>query len=165
MWSSFSLEKASELTMCSGYRLTAQISDSDTPVLPPVYSTTEPPGLRRPSASAASIMASAMRSFMLPVGFSFSNFNRMRTPILGVIFRKGSKEVLPMQHRMSRGGSFMTGYWMTNHEQSTRPSRSACDGDRGIRCFLHRHERDSFAITLDLGWTIKPFAACSPPPL
>jgi len=49
-----------EVTMCSGYRFTAHTSESDTPVLPPVYSTTAPPDTRRPSASAASIMASAI---------------------------------------------------------------------------------------------------------
>jgi hypothetical protein len=91
--------------MCSGNPFTAQTSDSDTPVLPPVYSTTAPPGLRRPSASAASIMASATRSFMLPVGFSLSSFSRMRAPFAGTIFRNRSKEVLPMQCRMSRGRS------------------------------------------------------------
>lgn len=42
---------------------------SGTPVLPPVYSTTAPPGIRRPSRSGASIISSAIRSFMLPVGF------------------------------------------------------------------------------------------------
>src|SRR5260370_18585327 len=58
--------------MCRGYPFTAQIRDSDTPVLPAVYSTTAPPALRRPSASAASIMASAMRSFMLPGSLYFT---------------------------------------------------------------------------------------------
>ena len=41
MWSSFSRAKASEVTMCSGYPFTAQTSARETPVLPPVYSTTE----------------------------------------------------------------------------------------------------------------------------
>jgi hypothetical protein len=87
--------------------LTAQMSDSDTPVLPPVYSTTEPLAVRRPSASAASIMASAIRSFMLPVGFSFSSFSRMRAPFPGTMLRRANKDVLPMHCRMSRGVSFM----------------------------------------------------------
>jgi len=53
-------------------------------------------------------MASAIRSFMLPVGFSSSSFSRMRAPFPGTMLRKGNKEVLPMQCRMSRGNSFMT---------------------------------------------------------
>src|SRR5438093_5505377 len=93
--------------MCRGYLFTAQMRDRDTPVLPPVYSTIVPFALRRPSASAASIMASAIRSFMLPVGFSLSSFSRMRAPFLGTILRKANKEVLPMQCRMSGGNSFM----------------------------------------------------------
>ena len=70
-------------------------------MLPPVYSTTEPSAVRRPSLSAASIMASAIRSFMLPVGFSFSSFSRMREPFSGTMLRKANREVLPMQCRMS----------------------------------------------------------------
>jgi hypothetical protein len=65
-----------------------------------VYSTTEPPAVKRPSASAASIMASAIRSFMLPVGFSFSSFSRMRAPFPGTTLRKANKDVLPMRSRM-----------------------------------------------------------------
>jgi hypothetical protein len=52
-------------------------------------------------------MASAMRSFMLPVGFSFSSFSRMREPFLGRMLRKATNEVLPMQCRMSRCNPFM----------------------------------------------------------
>ena len=77
--------------MYNGWPFTAQTRDSDTPVLPPVYSTTEPPRGRRPSASAASIMASAMRSFMLPVGFSLSSLSRMRAPFPGTTWRRGNK--------------------------------------------------------------------------
>jgi hypothetical protein len=69
MWSRFSGAKASDVTMWSGWFFTVQTRESDTPVLPPVYSTTAPFGGSRPSASAASIMASAIRSFILPVGF------------------------------------------------------------------------------------------------
>jgi hypothetical protein len=39
---------------------------------------------------------------MLPVGFSLSSFNRMRAPFRGTIFRKATRDVLPMQSRMSR---------------------------------------------------------------
>src|SRR5579859_5016152 len=46
----------------------------DEPVLPPVYSTTSWPGRRRPSASAASIIARAIRSLYEPVGLAASIF-------------------------------------------------------------------------------------------
>ena len=78
MWSRFSLLNASDVTIWSGMRFAAHTKASDTPVLPPVYSTTEPPGRSRPSASAASTIASAIRSFMLPVGFSNSSLSRIR---------------------------------------------------------------------------------------
>src|SRR6185369_4755185 len=47
-------------------------------------------------------MASAIRSFMLPVGFSLSSFSRIRTPLPGRMLRKAIKEVLPMQCRIFR---------------------------------------------------------------
>src|SRR5581483_9815301 len=46
------------------------------PVLPDVGSTIVPPGLRRPSRSAASISASATRSLIEPPGLSASTFAR-----------------------------------------------------------------------------------------
>src|SRR6516165_4924744 len=52
-------------------------------------------------------MASAMRSFMLPVGFSLSSFSNMRAPFAGPIWRRGCKEVSPMRSKMSRDGSLM----------------------------------------------------------
>ncbi len=59
---SFSSAKALDDTMRSGYPLTAQTKASDVPVEPPVYSTTVCPGDSSPRASAASIMARAIRS-------------------------------------------------------------------------------------------------------
>ena len=58
----FSTANASEDTIRSGYPLIAHTNASDEPVLPPVYSTTGCPGASRPSRSAASIIASAIRS-------------------------------------------------------------------------------------------------------
>jgi hypothetical protein len=58
----FSRANASDDTMRSGYPFTAHTNASDEPVLPPVHSTTVWPGCSRPSLSAASIMANAMRS-------------------------------------------------------------------------------------------------------
>src|SRR5207253_3587259 len=48
------------------------------PVVPAVYSTTVPRGESRPSAAAHSIIALAMRSFILPVGFADSNLTTSR---------------------------------------------------------------------------------------
>jgi len=45
-------------------------------------------------------MASAILSFMLPVGFSFSNFSRMRAPFSGTMFRSAISAVLPIRSRM-----------------------------------------------------------------
>ena len=86
--------------MCNGWRLTAHTKASETPVLPPVYSTTGPRAGNRPSASAASIMASAMRSFMLPVGFALSSFSRMRAPLAGKMLPSSSSGVPPIQSRI-----------------------------------------------------------------
>ncbi len=47
----------------------AQTNASDVPVLPPVYSTRVPDGGSRPDDAARSTTDSAIRSFMLPVGF------------------------------------------------------------------------------------------------
>jgi hypothetical protein len=47
-----------------------------------------------------------MRSFMLLVGFSLSNFRRMREPFLGRMLRKATKEVLPMRSTIFGGNSF-----------------------------------------------------------
>jgi len=65
MWSRFSALKASEVTMWIRYPLAAH---------------------SRPSASARERTACAIRSFMLPVGFSHSSFARMRAPLAGTTF-------------------------------------------------------------------------------
>src|SRR5213596_182413 len=52
--------------------ITSAASASPTPVLPDVASTIRPPGLRRPSRSAASIIATPMRSFTDPPGLKNS---------------------------------------------------------------------------------------------
>src|SRR5512140_1614556 len=77
-------------------RFAAHTKASDTPVLPPVYSTTEPPGRSRPSASAASTIASAMRSFMLPVGFSNSSLTRILALSGGTMCWSGMSRVRPI---------------------------------------------------------------------
>src|SRR5882757_10147145 len=97
MWSSFSRANTSDVTMRKGCPFTAHTSASETPVLPPVYSTTDPAAARRPSASPASIMASAIRSFMLPVGFSDSSFSRIRDPFPAVTVRNRTSPVFPIR--------------------------------------------------------------------
>ena len=49
-------------------------------MLPLVGSTIVPPGLSRPSRSAASIIRTAMRSFTDPPGFRYSTFARTSGP-------------------------------------------------------------------------------------
>src|SRR5688572_19364943 len=66
------------------------------PVVPDVYSTTVPPGRSRPSASAYFTAASAMRSFMLPVGFAHSSLTSTRAAPRGTTLRSSTSGVLPM---------------------------------------------------------------------
>ena len=60
--------------------------------------------LRRPSASAWEITATAIRSFMLPVGFSHSSFTKMSAQPRGTTLRSCTIEVLPIVSRRSTGG-------------------------------------------------------------
>ena len=83
--------------------MAAQTSASDVPVLPPVYSTTVSPGFSRPSSSAREITACAIRSFMLPVGFSHSSFTRISAQSGGTTLRSRTIDVFPMAWRMSMG--------------------------------------------------------------
>ena len=62
MVASFSAANAVDETIRRGYPFTEHTSASELPVEPPVYSTTVCPGCRRPSRSAPSIIAKAMRS-------------------------------------------------------------------------------------------------------
>ena len=68
-------------------------------MLPPVYSITEAPGRRRPSFSAASTIASAILSFMLPVGFSYSSLIRTLALPSGTILCNGISLVRPIMAR------------------------------------------------------------------
>jgi hypothetical protein len=61
----------------------------------------------RPSASAAATIASAIRSFMLPVGFCDSSLTRIRAALGGWIRRRASIGVLPTRARMSSRKSSM----------------------------------------------------------
>src|SRR5947208_4315964 len=60
------------------------------------------PGRRLPSASAASTMARAMRSFTEPVGFWPSSVARMRTAGLGLSSLSSTRGVFPIRSRTDR---------------------------------------------------------------
>src|SRR6266480_3184882 len=68
----FSCDILSGIVKMQRYPFTAAAIASPTPVLPEVASTIRPPGLRRPSRSAASIIATPMRSFTEPPGLKNS---------------------------------------------------------------------------------------------
>ena len=68
---------------------------SEIPVLPLVGSKIVQPGVRVPSASPASIIARAARSFIDPVGFRSSNFAQSRTSLEGDKLGKPTSGVLP----------------------------------------------------------------------
>src|SRR5438105_11389359 len=72
------------------------------PVLPLDGSRMVWPGRRVPSASAASTMALAMRSFTDPVGFWPSSLARMRTAGLGLSSVSSTSGVLPIRSRTDR---------------------------------------------------------------
>ena len=68
----FSCDILSGIVKMQRYPFTAAASARPTPVFPDVASTINPPGLRRPSRSAASIIAKPMRSFTDPPGLKNS---------------------------------------------------------------------------------------------
>ena len=64
----------SGITQVRGYPFSLATSASEMPVLPLVGSSSSRPGSSSPEASAASIIAFAMRSLIEPVGFWPSSF-------------------------------------------------------------------------------------------
>src|SRR5436190_7457403 len=70
----FSCDILSGIVKMQRYPFTAAAIASPTPVLPLVASTIKPPGLSRPSRSAASIIARPMRSLTEPPGLKNSAF-------------------------------------------------------------------------------------------
>jgi len=73
---------------------------SPRPVLPDVHSTMVPPGLSRPSFSAASTMASPMRSLTLPPGLNVSIFASTGQGRSRATTRRRTKGVRPMVSRI-----------------------------------------------------------------
>ena len=90
------------MTILARYPFARQTSASAGPVLPPVYSTTVVPGATRPSRSAPSIIASAIRSFIEPVGFTYSSFTQSSAPFSGASAgpRSRTSGVFPIAARM-----------------------------------------------------------------
>ena len=70
------------------------------PVLPDVHSTIVPPGLSFPSRSAASTMASPMRSFTLPPGLKNSTLARTGAGQPRAVARSRTRGVLPTVPRI-----------------------------------------------------------------
>ena len=71
------------------------------PVLPEVGSRIVLSGVSSPEASAASTIASAIRSFVEPVGLFPSSFAHRRTPGFGDIDGRPTSGVFPIASRMS----------------------------------------------------------------
>jgi hypothetical protein len=116
----------------AGYPLARQTNASAGPVLPPVYSTTVVPGSSRPSRSAPSIIASAMRSFIDPVGLRYSSFTQISAPSGGIRCNRTSG-VLPIASTIPVGAtgraySRALSRRILAHEASSvaRPMRPLC---------------------------------------
>ncbi len=71
------------------------------PVFPLVASTIVPPGLRRPSSSASSIMASPIRSFTEPPGFMNSHLPKTGVRAPSVTAWSRTRGVHPTMSRTS----------------------------------------------------------------
>src|SRR2546422_8012977 len=84
------------------YPFTAAAIASPTPVLPDVASTISPPGLRRPSRSAASIIATPIRSLTEPPGLKNSALAYSGVPSPWVTLFKRMSGVHPIVSRTSR---------------------------------------------------------------
>jgi hypothetical protein len=92
--------KQSAITISARYPLALQTSASDGPVLPPVYSTTVSPAESNPSRSAPSTIASAMRSFIEPVGLKYSSFSHSSAPFAGAHRWRRTIGVFPIASRI-----------------------------------------------------------------
>src|SRR5213593_2021712 len=96
----FSCDILSGMVKMHRYPLTAAASARPTPVLPDVASTIIPPGLSRPSRSAASIIATPIRSLTEPPGLKNSAlaYSGVRTPAVTLLSRISG--VQPIVSRM-----------------------------------------------------------------
>ena len=92
--------KQSAITISARYPFARQTSASAGPVLPPVYSTTVSPAEIKPSRSAPSIIARAIRSFIDPVGLRYSSFSHSSAPFDGAQRRTRTRGVFPIASRI-----------------------------------------------------------------
>ncbi len=95
-----SIETASLITISTGYPFAAPIIASPMPVFPLVGSMMVLPGRSAPSRSACSIILSAIRSLMLPVGLNPSSFANIRTRGFGLRRLIRTTGVRPMRSRI-----------------------------------------------------------------
>src|SRR3954471_5837456 len=91
--------KQSAMTIRTAYPFARQTRASAGPVLPPVYSTTVVSGRSSASRSAPSIMESASRSFIEPVGFRYSSFTQSSAPFAGASAFRRTSGVFPIVER------------------------------------------------------------------
>src|SRR5216683_1583662 len=96
----FSCDILSGIVKMQRYPFTAAASASPTPVLPDVASTIRPPGLSRPSRSAASIIARPIRSFTEPPGLKYSALAYTGVRIPWVTRFRRTRGVQPIVSRM-----------------------------------------------------------------
>src|SRR5213592_4982402 len=96
----FSCDILSGIVKMQRYPFTAAASASPTPVFPDVASTIRPPGLSRPSRSAASIIARPIRSFTEPPGLKNSAFAYTGVRIPCVTLLRRTRGVHPIVSRM-----------------------------------------------------------------
>src|SRR5881397_2842484 len=138
----FSCDILSGMVKMQRYPFTAAASASPTPVLPDVASTIKPPGLRRPSRSAASIIATPMRSFTDPPGLKNSAlaYTGVRIPCVTRFSRTSG--VQPMVSRILPYGLAWDGIGVpfrrrrvTPHlaDRSHRRGGGSGSGTRGVR--------------------------------
>src|SRR6266704_1979159 len=97
----FSCDILSGIVKMQRYPFTAAAIASPTPVLPDVASTMSPPGVSRPSRSAASIIATPIRSFTEPPGLKNSALANTGVRIPCVILFNRIRGVHPIVSRTS----------------------------------------------------------------
>src|SRR5581483_10495261 len=100
----------SGITHVRGYPFSLATSASEIPVLPLVGSSSARPGSSSPEASAASIIASATRSLIDPVGFAPSSLAYSWTPGFGDSRVSSTSGVPPTRSRTLGASLLATGH-------------------------------------------------------
>src|SRR5215207_6534681 len=122
----------SGITKMQRYPLIAAAIASPTPVLPEVGSTIVPPGFSFPSRSAASIIASPIRSLTEPPGFRYSSLARISPGTSREMRSRRTIGVFPTRSR-TMGYSRVTrgkrnGLLEGGHEGRDERSQRRCEG-------------------------------------